>query len=130
MHRDKIKLKIITPEKIIENADYDAVVLPGETGDFELLVNHENFISILRVGTIYASTKDHIVASFVVSKSFMRFSNAKNICEVTAEYAMSMAEIKQLGADEITRRIKETSSQSKKQFYQCALSMLLQKDSK
>jgi F-type H+-transporting ATPase subunit epsilon len=130
MHRDKIKLKIITPEKIIENADYDAVILPGETGDFELLANHENFISTLRAGAIYASTKDHIAASFVVSKSFMRFSHAQNVCEVAAEYAMSMVEIKQLGADEITRRMKEASSESKKQFYQCAIVMMLQKDLK
>ena len=85
MQKSEIKFKITTPDKIIVDGYYSSVIFPGESGNFELLANHENFISQLKVGTIHAKAKDHTTSEFVVSASFAKFSHHQNICEVAAE---------------------------------------------
>ena len=47
-----LKLKIISPERIIFTGEVDNVVVPGTLGEFEILSNHAPIISSLEKGTI------------------------------------------------------------------------------
>ena len=46
-----LKLKIISPERIIFTGEVDSVVVPGTLGEFEILSNHAPIISSLEKGT-------------------------------------------------------------------------------
>ena len=46
-----IKVRILTPEWSRE-FEADAIFLPGELGEFEVLVNHAPIISTLTAGTV------------------------------------------------------------------------------
>ena len=54
-----MKVKIISPEKVIYEGDSTLLQLPGIDGLFELLNNHAPIISILEKGTIRLVTKDN-----------------------------------------------------------------------
>ena len=47
-----LKLKIISPERIIFTGEVDNVVVPGTLGEFEILSNHAPIISSPEKGTI------------------------------------------------------------------------------
>ena len=47
-----LTLKIISPAKIFFNGTVDRVLVPGEKGDFEILVNHAPIISTLVAGKV------------------------------------------------------------------------------
>ena len=52
-----IKVRILTPEWSRE-FETDAIFLPGELGEFEVLVNHAPIISLLNPGNIRWRTVD------------------------------------------------------------------------
>jgi F0F1-type ATP synthase epsilon subunit len=117
MQKDKIKLQIITPDKTVVDEDYNVIFCPGEAGDFELLANHENFISKLKTGVI--SVNNTITQSFIVSQSFMKFDHANNICKIIVEFAIAIQDIKSLGNNsDITKKITQSHSEKEKEFYQ------------
>lgn len=47
-----LKLKIISPEKIVFNGDVESVLVPGTLGSFEILNDHAPIISSLEVGNV------------------------------------------------------------------------------
>ena len=65
-----LKLRIVSPEKIVFVGDVDSVTVPGTTGEFQVLPNHAPLISSLDEGDIsYVSqgtaSKVHISSGFV-----------------------------------------------------------------
>ncbi len=52
----KLHFELVTPEKLIRSADVHMVVVPGEEGDFGVLVGHAPMMSTIRDGelAIYA----------------------------------------------------------------------------
>lgn len=44
---------IISPERTLYSANVEALIVPGEMGQFEILRNHAPLISSLTAGTIY-----------------------------------------------------------------------------
>lgn len=50
-----MKLEIITPEKIVFNADVTSVAVPGADGEFQVLDNHADIISTLVKGKVKIS---------------------------------------------------------------------------
>lgn len=53
-----LKLKIISPEKVVFTGDVDSVVVPGTVGEFEILKDHAPIISTLASGrVIYGDTE-------------------------------------------------------------------------
>ncbi len=54
-----MKVKIISPEKVIYEGDSTLLQLPGIDGLFEILNNHAPIISVLDKGTIRLVTKDN-----------------------------------------------------------------------
>ncbi len=53
-----LKLKIVSPEKIVYQGDVESVLVPGTKGSFEILNDHAPIISSLSEGTVEYSTKE------------------------------------------------------------------------
>jgi len=49
---EKLRLKIINPQKVAYNKEVDEIVLPGKEGDFGVLYGHTPFLTSIRPGTI------------------------------------------------------------------------------
>lgn len=47
-----LKLKIVSPEKVVYDGDTESVVVPGMLGKFEILSNHAPIISSLTEGVV------------------------------------------------------------------------------
>lgn len=47
-----LELKIVSPEKVEYEGKADRVVVPGTSGEFEILVNHAPIISTLEKGRV------------------------------------------------------------------------------
>lgn len=47
-----LNLKIISPEKVVFDGMVERIVVPGTSGEFEILPNHAPIISTLERGTI------------------------------------------------------------------------------
>lgn len=66
-----LNLKIVSPEKVVFNGGVERVVVPGTSGEFEILQNHAPIISTLDSGKLlYADSEGehemHISGGFVV----------------------------------------------------------------
>ena len=46
------KFELVSPERVLLSEDADQVVLPGEEGDFAVLVGHAPLVSTLRPGVL------------------------------------------------------------------------------
>ena len=51
---EKIKLEVVTPEKIVVSEDVQIVAAPGTLGEFGVLSGHTPFMTTLKTGTIRA----------------------------------------------------------------------------
>lgn len=47
-----LKLKIVSPEKIVFDGNVDSVIVPGTSGQFEILTHHAPIISSLEKGRV------------------------------------------------------------------------------
>ena len=47
-----LNLKIVSPEKVVYDGAVERVVVPGTSGEFEILVNHAPIISTLEKGKL------------------------------------------------------------------------------
>jgi F-type H+-transporting ATPase subunit epsilon len=69
-----MKVKIISPEKVIYEGDTTLLQLPGIDGLFEILNNHAPIISVLGKGNIRLVTKDNEL-SFAINSGVVECSN-------------------------------------------------------
>ena len=53
-----LKLKIVSPEKVVFKGDVESVLVPGTLGSFEILTDHAPLISSLSEGKVGYGTKD------------------------------------------------------------------------
>ena len=53
-----LKLKIVSPEKVVFTGDVESVTVPGTLGEFEILVNHAPIISSLEKGRVKYKTQE------------------------------------------------------------------------
>lgn len=65
-----LNLKIVSPEKVVFNGGVERVVVPGTSGEFEILQNHAPIISTLDCGKLVYTDSDgehemHISGGFV-----------------------------------------------------------------
>lgn len=75
-----LNLKIISPEKVVFDGVVERVVVPGTSGEFEILPNHAPIISTLEKGTIvyHDSQGMHYMA---ISGGFVEVQkNNVNVC--------------------------------------------------
>ena len=75
-----LKLKIVSPEKIVFQGEVESVLVPGTLGSFEILKDHAPIISSLEVGKVEYASKEgkqqmDIKGGFVAVKK-----NEVNLC--------------------------------------------------
>ncbi|MCI6618376.1 MAG: ATP synthase F1 subunit epsilon [Prevotella sp.] len=51
-----LRLKIISPERIVFNGDVENILVPGTLGEFEILKDHAPIISTLEAGRVVYTT--------------------------------------------------------------------------
>ena len=75
-----LKLKIVSPERVVYDDVIDSIVVPGTWGQFEILENHAPIISTLEKGQVRFRTPQgeqtlDITTGFVTVKK-----NQVNVC--------------------------------------------------
>lgn len=50
--QEKIKLEIVTPERLLMSQEVDEVVAPGHLGEFGVLPEHTPFLTMLNIGIL------------------------------------------------------------------------------
>ena len=75
-----LKLKIVSPERIVFNGEVESVTVPGTAGEFEILVDHAPIISSLETGTVtYVRSEGRL--SLPVRGGFVSVQkNEVNVC--------------------------------------------------
>ena len=53
-----LKLKIVSPEKIVFQGEVESVLVPGTLGSFEILNDHAPIISSIEIGKVEYTTKE------------------------------------------------------------------------
>ncbi len=72
-------LEIVSPEATLFSSEVDSVLVPGVTGEFEMLKNHAPIVSILKSGTIKINvhTQKHLVYDELHGDVVPHFENSK-----------------------------------------------------
>lgn len=52
-----LKLRIVSPEKVVFDGEVNSVLVPGTLGSFEILTDHAPIISSLQEGKVEYTTK-------------------------------------------------------------------------
>ena len=77
----ELHLVIVSPERTIYDGKADSVVLPGELGSFQVLVNHAPIISSLQAGTLSYVTKEGEEHAEEVKGGFVEMNgNRVSVC--------------------------------------------------
>jgi len=100
MSEQKLRLEVVTPDRLVLSTDADVVVCPGVEGQFGVLVGHIPFLSALNIGEMYyrLGSKTEYLAVF------------GGFAEVTGNKVTIVAEAAELGQEidmERARRAKE-----------------------
>ena len=74
-----IELIIVTPQGEAFHGPVDSVVLPGAAGEFEVLENHERFLSPLDIGAVEIKTAEGSSHAVIASPCmyFLMYSSSK-----------------------------------------------------
>ena len=67
---DKLKLDLVSPERLVLSAEVDAVQVPGAEGDFGVLPNHSPVMAIIRPGVLRVEN-DGDVSDYHVDGGFV-----------------------------------------------------------
>lgn len=86
----QLKLKIVTPERIILEEDVDQVTLPTVEGEITVLAGHVPLISALKSGEIVAKKGDEYIPMAVVG-GFIEVKSGE--VAVLADFAEHVADI-------------------------------------
>ena len=102
----KLKLKIVTPERVVFEDEVDSVTAMTESGEVTILPNHVPLVTNLRAGELTART-DGSVQYLVASTGFLeiRPGNEIVILADTAERAEELELEKIEAAKELAHRI-------------------------
>ena len=73
-----MRIKILTPEKTVFDAEAESVRVPGELGSFEVLKNHAPILSSLVPGEIRVISEKRELF-YQVSKGFFEFSHNNGV---------------------------------------------------
>jgi F-type H+-transporting ATPase subunit epsilon len=73
-----MRIKILTPEKTVFDAEAESVRVPGEAGAFEVLKNHAPILSSLVPGEIRVISEKREL-TYTVSKGFFEFSHNNGV---------------------------------------------------
>ena len=108
MSDQKIKFKIVTPEKTVFEQEVDQVTLPVIGGQVTILPNHRQYIAALNAGEIIAKSAGKEIP-LVTSGGFVEFKdNTLILLADTAEHAL---EIDITRAEQARERAKQLKTQ-------------------
>ena len=88
---DKVEFELVSPERLLVSQGVDMVVVPGEDGDFGVLLGHALFLSGVRPGVIEIYDGDKISDRIFVAGGFAEVTGER--CTVLAEEAVNLAEV-------------------------------------
>jgi F-type H+-transporting ATPase subunit epsilon len=91
MAEGKVAFELVSPERLLLSEEVDMVVVPGEEGDFGVLVRHAPMISTLRPGVIKVHDGGSVTQQIFVAGGFAEVTPQR--CTVLAEDALPVGEI-------------------------------------
>lgn len=101
---DKLKLEIITPEKVVYSDEVDSITIPTSTGEITVLPKHQNLISQIGTGELKIRSGSKEIP-YALTGGFL---------EVSAEFVSILAE-HAIRADEIqVNKAKEAKERAEK----------------
>ena len=101
---DKIKFKIVTPEKVVYEDEIDSLTLPTKTGEITVLPNHIPLVSTLKAGELLIKKgKEEI--PMAISGGFVEV--AANSLVVLADTAEKFEDIDEARAEAGRKRAEE-----------------------
>jgi len=98
MAEGKVAFELVSPERLLLSEDVDMVEVPGEEGDFGVLVRHAPLISTLRPGVIKVHDGGSITQRIFVAGGFAEVTQQR--CTVLAEEAVEVGEIDKAAAEQ------------------------------
>ncbi len=98
MAEGKVEFELVSPEKLLLSERVDMVVVPGEEGNFGVLVQHAPLISAVRPGVIDVHNGGKVTEQIFVAGGFAEVTPAR--CTVLAEQAVPIAEIDRSAAEQ------------------------------
>lgn len=63
---EKLRLKIITPEKLVFDGEVEELVAPGQMGEFGVLPGHVPFLSVLHPGRLGFKTEESGESTLII----------------------------------------------------------------
>lgn len=104
MSEQKIKFRIVTPERTLLEKEVDQATLPVVDGQVTIMPNHRSYIAALKAGEIMVKVegKEELL---VTSGGFIEFND--NVLVVLADTAEAAAEIDLARAEEARKRAEE-----------------------
>jgi F-type H+-transporting ATPase subunit epsilon len=106
MAEKKLRLEVVTPDRLVLSTDADVVVCPGVEGQFGVLFGHINFLSALDIGELYYRLGNK-TEYLCVSGGF---------AEVTGTKVTIVAEAAELGCDIDTERARRALERAQKRL--------------
>lgn len=98
MAEGKVAFELVSPERLLLSEDVDMVEVPGEEGDFGVLVRHAPLISTLRPGVIKVHDGGNVTQRIFVAGGFAEVTPQR--CTVLAEEAVEVGEIDKAAAEQ------------------------------
>lgn len=104
---DALTFELVTPEKLAYSAKVSMVEVPGELGDFGVLVGHAPFISIIRPGVVTVHQVDGSQERLFISGGYAEVNPQG--CTVLAERLIDLAAANKL-------EVQQSVEQARKQL--------------
>lgn len=105
MAESKVEFELVSPERLVISEPVDMVVVPGEEGDFGVLVSHAPMVSNVRPGVITVHDGGQVTGRMFVVGGFAEVTPAR--CTVLAENAVPVAEINRQAAEQQLKDARE-----------------------
>ena len=98
---ETLDFELVSPQRLLLSTPVEMVVVPGEDGDFGVLLGHAPMISALRTGVIAIYEDRNVARRIFVAGGFAEVTNER--CTVLAEEAVAL---ERADRDEAANRIK------------------------
>jgi len=118
--KNKIKFKIVTPERTVFESEVDQVTLPTQEGEITVLPNHIPLISVLSPGELVAKKDGEEIAMAVSGGMIEVRKNEITILADTAERAEEIDIKRAEEAKDRAEKLKEERIQSDETQYATA----------
>ncbi len=113
---EKIRLRLVTPSRMLLDDEVDEVTAPGALGEFTVLPNHISFLTLLDVGEMsYKQGAER--SSLALSGGYAEvLENVMTVLADAAEYAGEIDVERARSAKEKAEKIKEEMSPDDSEF--------------